>query len=400
MPAASSTEPAPREREEEPIEAEEVADDAVREEPDTRAIEPDGPVTEPLEPVMFDGDRPVRESLETRAFEPDERVTEPVGADAVASARGVGAVPRRRVPRAAIGVGIVLVAAVATGILAGGSGERESPPPAADPDSPALAAGALAFRGPAGWTTREAPSIAGLRLRGAAAAGNGESMMVAGTTAAAGPTLLPADFTQRLASPPKPDGAVSLGGAQAYRLADLTLKDSDGAMTLLVAPTTAGVATIACLGTDADRARCETAAGSLALSDGVRPLRLGPSERYARELKAPLDRLRARRGSALRKLRSADTPDGQARALDTVASAYRKAAAALGGVAPNPPERPAHSALRRAITRAGNAYGSVADAAREQGQRKYSRARKRARAADRVVNRALAELRAFGYRVR
>ena len=361
---------------------------------------------ETLEPGADEPERTVWQPLSPSTVE-EERVTEPIGSDADETARlprttrtaDAGA-PRRRLAPAALGGAVLLAAAVAAGLLGGGSGERDAAPPAAAPESLALSAGPLALRGPEGWTAREAPPIAGLGLREPAAAGNGESTIVAGTTAAEGPALLPADFAQRLPSPPRPEDAVTLGAARAYRFADLRPEGSDGAMTLLVAPTSAGVATIVCLGTDVDRARCEAAAGSLELDDGVRVLRLGPSAQYARALKAPLDRLRTRRAAALRDLDAADTPGAQARHAATIAAAYRKAAAALGKVEPNPPERPVHAALRRAVARAGQAYGSVADAAGAERRQAYERAGRRARTADRDLNQALEELEAFGYRVR
>jgi hypothetical protein len=289
---------------------------------------------------------------------------------------------------------------VLAGTLAGGTGERTAPPAAAAPGTATLEAGALTLQGPAGWTARDAPKLPGLELRDAAALGRGDARIVAGMTDAAGPALLPAAFTAGLSAPPAAREAVEAGEAQAFRYADLRHEDVDGELTVLAAPTTAGIATIACLGGADDRARCETAAGTLALAGGARAFALGPSKRYAGELAAPVARLADKRAAAIRRMASATTPDGQARAARDAASAYATAAQALGKVEPNPPERAAQQGLERAVRRARKPYAAAADAARGGHRRAWARARTRAAAADRAVNRALARFEALGYRVR
>jgi hypothetical protein len=297
--------------------------------------------------------------------------------------------------RAALGAAALLAVAAVAGIVAGGSGEEEQPAPAAEPEAVSFEAGPLAFRGPAGWSRREAPELQGLELRDAAAVGNGDAAMVAGLTNAGEATLLPGGFSEA-----RPDDAVTIGGAHAYRYEDVRIEGTSGDVTLLAAPTTEGVATIACLGSPDQRRRCEAAAGSLVLADGVRAFRLGPSERYARELASATDRLASRRAAGLRRMRAAGTPKAQAAAASDVATAYRKAAGAIGRVEPNPPERVAHAALRRAVAGAGDDYAAVAAAARKQRRSGYEQASKRARAADGAVNNALTRLRALGYKVR
>ena len=208
-----------------------------------------------------------------------------------------GARPPRRWPRVARGRGRACRRRAA-GTLAGGS-RRAAPRPAAAAAprrGDARAPGALTLQGPAGWTARDAPDLPGLELRDAAALGRGDATIVAGMTDAAGPALLPAAFTAGLSAPPARAEGVEAGEAQAFRYADLRHEDVDGELTVLAAPTTAGIATIACLGGADDRARCEAAAGTLALADGARAFALGPSERYARELAAPIDQARRRAG--------------------------------------------------------------------------------------------------------
>jgi hypothetical protein len=224
--------------------------------------------------------------------------------------------------------------------------------------------------------------------------------MLAGMTSASGSTLLPAAFTKGSSAPPKRAEGVAIGEAQAYRFADLEADGVDGGLTILAAPTTAGIATMACLGGADDRARCEAAAGSLTLSDGARAFALGPSKRYARELGAPLDRLSRRRDAALDRMRSAKTPDKQAAAVRAAAAAYASAGRAVTRVEPNPPERTAHAQLGRALTRARGPYKAAADAARGDRRQAYARARRSARAGDAAVNRALAQFKALGYQVR
>jgi hypothetical protein len=302
---------------------------------------------------------------------------------------------RRRAVAPLAGAAALLVVAVIAGAVAGGSGSGEAPAPVAPRQAVSFEAGPLGFRGPRGWSPRGVPELPRLELRSAAAVGRGDGTMVAGLTNAGGPTLLPAAFSDA-----RPDDAVAIGAAQGYRFAGVDIEGADGEATLLAAPTTAGIATIACLGSEDDRRRCEAAAGSLALGDGVRAFRLGPSERYARELKSVIGRLASRRQAGLRRVSAAGTPKGQAGAASEIASAYRKAATGLGHVEPNPPERGAHAALRRAVARAGHDYAAVSAAARKEQRSRYGKAAKRARAADRTVNGALARLRALGYRVR
>ena len=311
-------------------------------------------------------------------------VTEPPAPAAPARARR----PRRLAP--ALAAAALLLAAIAGGTLAGGTGEQPAAEPGPAPERVAFTAGPLTLDGPAGWDEISPPEIAGLSLDDAAAVGDRDAAMVAGLTPAGGAGLLPRGITD----PGEPE-PVALGNAQAYRYAP-----AGGELTLLVAPTTAGVATIACTGPAAARSRCERAAASLALGDGARAYRLGPSERYARELGRALDALADERTSAVRALKAADLPRPQATAAADAATAYGRGATALGKVAPNPPERAAHAALRAAVRDGRTGYAKLADAARGEHRAAYGRARARIARADARIDRALTQLAALGYRVR
>ncbi len=105
-------------------------------------------------------------------------------------------------------------------------------------------------------------------------------------TDATGPALLPASFLSLLDEAPPRDDAVKLGQIEAYRYEDLQPEGFDGRLTLYVAPTTDGVATVAC--TAAGSAgeflpACEDVATGLRLVNGE-VFALGADEDYLAQL--------------------------------------------------------------------------------------------------------------------
>ena len=90
------------------------------------------------------------------------------------------------------------------------------------------------------------------------------------------PTLLPEELLRQLTRPPDDPVKVRLGGRfAAYYYLDLALPGVRGRLDVYAAPTTEGVATIACLGLASPLVECADIANSLQLAQG-RPVRADP----------------------------------------------------------------------------------------------------------------------------
>ena len=150
---------------------------------------------------------------------------------------------------------------IAGGYLIGSSGGGDdSEDSASTPAGSSVATGgSLEMNFPGTWRqTPDPPAIPGLELRNPIALaprdGPKGAGLGAGMTDATGPELLPASFLSTLEEAPPRDDAVKLGDIEAYRYQDLEPEGYDKSLTLYVAPTTDGVATVACTaGTGARR---------------------------------------------------------------------------------------------------------------------------------------------------
>jgi hypothetical protein len=160
-----------------------------------------------------------------------------------------------------------------------------------------------------------------------------------------------------------------------------------------VVPTTAGVATVACLAEVVGELLddCWRVVSSLSLTRG-RPLAPGRDAAFGEALRvtaAVLDDADAR---ARRRLSAAVTPDQQARAVAHLPGAYRDAAASLGRLAA-PASRQADSVLER-LRRTGAAYATYERSLRAADPVAYAQAgaalRERRAALRRVVDRVYA----------
>ena len=214
------------------------------------------------------------------------------------------------------------MAAALIGYLIGRPGEEK--PPATRPARRATltsstTAGALGLRFPSGWDRRgEAPKIPGLVLADQVAigpTGNEDRGIVAGMAAdAGGPRLLGPGFLASLQEPPRAADRVRLGKVEALRYEGLEPKDFGGrALTVFAAPTSAGVATIACFappgGGAAFRADCERVAGTLEV-EGETTFPLGADKKYAAALSGVIGALDKRRKAGRAALAAARTPAG------------------------------------------------------------------------------------------
>ena len=300
---------------------------------------------------------------------------------------------------AAIGAGLLAVVVAAGFLIGRGGGDSNDPPAAAAADS-SVTTGPLKLSFPDSWQqAAKAPEIPKLRLANPLAVsergGQAASALVAGTTNAKGPALLPEAFLKSLRSVPPRDDAVKIGALEALRYRNLQPKGYGRDLTLYVAPTTAGVVTVACTSSasdaDAFLPSCERVAGNLELVAG-KPLALGPDERYLATLNRTIDRLNANRRRDLRKLREATKPAAQAKAAEALARDYRQAQASLRGRSVSPAVAIASASVRDALAKTAAAYGRLADAARGGSKAGYRAAGSDIRAGERALNEALKQV--------
>ena len=293
---------------------------------------------------------------------------------------------------------LAIAGAAGTSAVLGRPGEEAPPPPRAE------ASGRLGVTVPGQWRRlAEAPAVPGLRLADAIAVGPPGSTgaaLVAGTAEPSGPVLLPATFLRRLEDPPENDDTVALGAFQAYRYANLTPEGFDGRMNVYAVPTTAGVASVACVApasVDGFLAECERVASTLELSEGD-PVPLGPDRRYAARLDRVIARLNRIRGAGRSRLQGARTPAGQARTAGGLAAAYREAATSLGrGSSLNPAEQQANGQIVAALRTTQEAYTRMAAAARAGDRGRYNAARAAVGRGETAVQRGVESLEPLGY---
>ena len=140
---------------------------------------------------------------------------------------------------------------------------------------------------------------------------------------AANPTLLPAGFLQALGLdagelPPRAPVQLSRSKLQAFRYTNLRPNGLSKAVTLFTVPTSAGVATLACVDPETN---CEAIANTLKLNAGT-AFPVGPSKDYAAALGKTLGGLDKKVASGRDALQGAKTPKAQAAAAGDLASAY------------------------------------------------------------------------------
>ena len=305
--------------------------------------------------------------------------------------------PSRAVPIAA-GVGAVLAAVIGF-VIAGSGGGEETPPQRSAP----VAASGVQVVAPGGWARDTAPpEIPGLEIEGAAAASNEgktETVVVGMVPELADNfALLPPAFLQSLGTPageaPERE-AVRLGDVQAFRYQRVEPEGFGKPVTVYVAPTSEGVATLACVSPTAD---CETIATSLKISSGE-PFPVGPNKEYGSAVSEALSSVSAARKKGTSQMRSAKTPRAQAGGATTIAKAYSGAARSLRGLEVSPADRTVNDLLATALADTGKAWSAAAKAARSNDKGDYSRAGRAITNGQRDVARALSALEAAGYKV-
>src|SRR5829696_3574643 len=301
--------------------------------------------------------------------------------------------------------------AILLGFVVGGSGGGGEEPASTGALTGSAASSGAAVKVPEGWSElAAAPDVPGLSLSDPKAAGpggkDGGTAVVVGTVkkAADNSTLLAQSFLQALGDVPKPSGAVQIGGGdvQAYRYDNLKPNGFDRTVTVYAAPTSAGVATLACLAPAADAesfgATCDQIANSLELSSGD-PFPVGPSKTYASAVSKALAGLNKADKSGQAKLKAAKTPQAQAAAAKSLAVAFHAAGKRLARLDLSPADRGANGLLVRALRQTGGAYDDAASAASKKNAAAFKKAGGAATKGRKAVASALDGLKAAGYDV-
>jgi hypothetical protein len=189
-------------------------------------------------------------------------------------------------------------------------------------------------------------------------------------------------------------------GLQAYRYDGLQPNGFDREVTVYAAPTTAGVATVACLAKDsgAFATTCDQIANTLKLSSG-KPLPLGPSKHYAAASSKALKTLGTADKKGLAKLKSAKTPQAQGAAARSLSAAYAKAAKTFQRQDVGPADGSLNTQMVRALRQTSGAYSQAAKAAAAKSKSRFASASGAVGKGRQAVADAIANYRAAGYDV-
>jgi hypothetical protein len=292
-----------------------------------------------------------------------------------------------------LALAVVILAAV---LAAGWATRTHAPPAAPAPPRASAELGALRLDVAPYWT---AEPIASSGVRGLDERVTAAFAPVAGLRAHAvitlapieDATLVPHQLRALLAQPlPAPERTTLLGAA-AWRYPAQPLSD-DRLLEVTVAPTSAGVLAVACIGRDSSWMAASGCA------EGVRWIALGGARRIApapdlalrRSAPAVLARLGQRRRGLRARLRAAPSRRARARVATRISAAYGRAASALAPVAPA--SGPAHE-LVAALGATRGAYRALALARAAGAPRRTLRARSAIVRGDARIDAALAGLR-------
>jgi serine/threonine protein kinase len=380
-----------------------------------RTPEPEGPqpgagrgvptlprVDEDFPPTMAPGSRLIPPESDPSFTIPDHLpVEQDVPAPSPAPAGTASApAPPRQLATAIKGLGgVTILAAMAVGLVAGRSGGGHAV--AAAPLAGSASNAAMQVRFPAPWG-EGAESRAGTALRLAKpislATRDGATFDAGIATApVTGGLLAQAAASQVIGTLPTAE-RVRVGSLPAYRYRGVRLRGVAAPVTILAAPTTAGVVTLACGGTAARAASCARVATSVVLRGG-HPIALGADPVYAGALGRLMVGLNEDRTVARRHLEAAAGPKRQAQAATSAAAGYRRAAKALAATAPGPADSALRDALHADLTGAARAYAKLATAARGEDKAGYASASASVRRTESALGRDVQRLAAAGYRV-
>jgi hypothetical protein len=172
-------------------------------------------------------------------------------------------------------------------------------------------------------------------------------------------------------------------------------------VTLYAAPTSAGVATVACVApseaAEAFAPECEGIADTLQVSD-AKAFPVGPDPAYAKTLNRTLDQLDRRVANGRKALsRDGVTFRGQARAASGIQVAYADAAKRLEQAEISPADRTINRGLVDSLTASKEAWKKAASAASDKNKGGFQRSGAAIRRTQQQLAQTLAGLQAAGY---
>jgi serine/threonine-protein kinase len=231
----------------------------------------------------------------------------------------------------------------------------------------------------------------------------GPRLVSAGVSSAVGPTLLPAVLRHEWRRNGGRRTAVVLGSLQAYRYAGMEVPGSSDSVTVFVAPTSRGVATVACLLPPGGRERpaahlCDDIASTMKLRRG-RGFRLGPALGLAKALRRRIALLEEGRKAALAQMGKASSADGQASAAAKLTKAFKDAARGIAVVRIPSQSASAKEAILVSLRAARDASNRVADAAAREDGAGYAAASTELKEAEADLSDRLRALKRLGYAV-
>jgi O-antigen ligase len=276
---------------------------------------------------------------------------------------------------------LVVAAAIAgaiAGLLLGGSSRGGDAPALRSAMTPqTIAHDGLRLQVPSGWARGDAATVPGFN-RPLGLRNTSEDLRASvERLPATSPTLLPAAFLQTLkTAPERPDLVRLASGRDAWRY---RFPQADGSVTVLyAAPTTTGIATVACL-SPIDAGGCEALASAVTVP-GTRGLEPGPSAAFYSRLPAAASDLDAARAKGAREFDAATRSTAQAAAADRLARAHKAADAALAPLTREGDGLP--TATVSALSATATAYATLARAARARSPQRYADAGRALAAAD------------------
>lgn len=286
-----------------------------------------------------------------------------------------------------------LVTAVGAPLVAGyalGHGSRGKPDASGD---------VVTVQAPSGWAvqTSHVHPPAGIRLTHAVRLAPPKSTraVFVGVSRARGPALLDREPLRRLPRPPSRTDRWKLGDLFAYRYERVRPRGTRHALTIIVAPTTVGVVTVACT---TAQTTCMLVAGTLGLRHG-RGFPLGPSSRFATTVNATVSLLRRRRLAARADLHNASTSAARAEAALELQHAFAEAARDLRARRVSPADGGARDAFASSLAYAGTAYSHLRQAAEEGDATAFADASAEVMRTERHVDATRERFRALGYRL-
>jgi hypothetical protein len=298
--------------------------------------------------------------------------------------------PARRGTLPVAGVCVAVVVAAIAGLLVGGSlgGGAPAVRPATAPQP--IAHAGLRVQIPSGWARADVTSAPGfvhpLGLQNSDAGLRASVERLPATSA----TLLPPAFLHSLDGAPDRPAVVTLGaGRQAWRY---RIPGQDSSMTIVyAAPTTSGIATIACTSPlDASVPRACDALARTVTVPGSRALEPSTSAAFFTRLPTAVTDLDAARAKGSEELSVAALPADQALAADGLARAHKAAGAALAPLITKGDGLP--SATVGALTATATAYTALAGAARDRAPQPYADARRAVTGADADLRRTMTKV--------